>query len=83
MLYLVEDNITLSVNGAVSQLYCRNTCSADNFTTVTVNIELKEGENELLLYNDGSNSFNGTQTYAPDISEINRKQAANILTARR
>lgn len=67
---LVEDNITLSVNGAVSQLYCRNTCSADNFTTVTVNIELKEGENELLLYNDGSNSFNGTQTYAPDISEI-------------
>lgn len=67
---LVEDYITVSVNGAESELYCRNTCSNDNFTTVTENIELKEGENILTLYNDGSNPFNATETYAPNISDI-------------
>lgn len=67
---LVEDNITLSVNGSVSQLYCRNTCSWDNFTTVTVNVELTEGKNTIVLYNDGSNKFNSTETYAPHISDI-------------
>ncbi len=67
---LVEDYITLSVNGDESEIYCRNTCSNDNFTTVTVNIELNEGENTVLLYNDGSNKFNGTETYAPNISDI-------------
>ena len=74
---LVEDYITVSLNGRETELYCRNTCSKDQFTTVTVNVELKAGTNTLLLYNDGSNAFNGTETYAPDISgiTINRTQA--------
>lgn len=72
---LVEDYITVSVNGMDTQLYCRNTCAWDNFTTVTVNIELAEGENTLLLYNDGSNPFNGTETYAPHISDITINRA--------
>lgn len=72
---LVEDYITVSVNGMDTQLYCRNTCGWDNFTTVTVNIELAEGENTLLLYNDGSNPFNGTETYAPHISDITINRA--------
>lgn len=74
---LVEDYITVSLNGSETELYCRNTCSKDQFTTVTVNVELKAGTNTLLLYNDGSNAFNGTETYAPDISgiTINRTQA--------
>lgn len=67
---LVEDYITVSVNGSAFELYCRNTCSNDNFTTVTVNVELNEGENTLLLSNDGSNKFNGGETYAPNISDI-------------
>lgn len=73
---LVEDYITLSVNGAVSQLYCRNTCSNDNFTTVTVNVALQAGENTLILYNDGSNQFNAAESFAPNISgiSINRTQ---------
>lgn len=67
---LVEDNITASVNGEDMQIYCRNTCGWDNFTTVTVNVELKQGENTIVLYNDGSNKFNSTETYAPHISDI-------------
>lgn len=67
---LVEDNITLSVNGAVTQLYCRNTCGWDNFTTTTANIQLKQGKNTVVLYNDGSNKFNSTDTYAPHIADI-------------
>lgn len=67
---LVEDYITLSVNGSETQVYCRNTCSWDNFTTVTVNIELSQGGNTIALFNDGSNKFNNTESFAPHISDI-------------
>ena len=68
---LVEDFITISVNGEKSEnLYCRNTYSHDSYTTVTTNIELQEGENILTLSNDGENKFNNGVTYAPDISVI-------------
>ena len=67
---LVEDYITISVNGKTQQLYCRNTYSWDTFTTVTTNIELEEGENVITFYNDGANKFNNTVTHAPHISEV-------------
>lgn len=68
---LIEDYVTLSVNGSrYKQLYCRNTYSWDSFTTVSADIELKEGENRILLYNDGSNLFNGMQAYAPNIAAV-------------
>ncbi len=72
---LVEDFITISVNGVKSEnLYCRNTYSAENFTTVTTNIDLEKGENILIFSNDGANSFNNGITYAPDIAEITVNQ---------
>lgn len=68
---LVEDFITISVNGVKSEnLYCRNTYSHDSYTTVTANIILDEGENILTFSNDGANKFNDGVTYAPDIAEI-------------
>ncbi len=68
---LVEDFITISVNGEKSEnLYCRNTYSHDTYTTVTTNIDLNEGENILTFSNDGANKFNDGVTYAPDISSI-------------
>ncbi len=68
---LVEDFITISVNGEKSEnLYCRNTYSHDSYTTVTTNIDLNEGENILTFTNDGANKFNDGITYAPDISSI-------------
>ncbi len=39
---LIEDCVTLSVNGKVQKnLYCRNTYSWDSFTTVVTDIELE------------------------------------------
>ena len=68
---LVEDFITISVNGEKSEnLYCRNTYSHDTYTTVTTNIDLNEGENILTFTNDGANKFNDGITYAPDIASI-------------
>ena len=68
---LVEDFITISVNGEKSEnLYCRNTYSHDTYITVTTNIELNEGENILTFTNDGANKFNGGETFAPDISTV-------------
>ena len=68
---LVEDFITISVNGEKSEnLYCRNTYSHDSYTTVTTNITLDKGENILTFSNDGENRFNNGVTYAPDIAKI-------------
>ena len=68
---LVEDYITISVNGEKTEnLYCRNTYSWNTYTTVTTNIELSAGENVITLSNDGTNKFNDNITYAPNIAEI-------------
>lgn len=68
---LVEDFITISVNGEKSEnLYCRNTYSHETYTTVTTNIVLDEGDNIITFSNDGANKFNDGVTYAPDISSI-------------
>ncbi len=65
---VVEEFITISVNGNEQELYCRNTSSWDTFTTVTTNIELNKGENVITLYNDGSVRFNDGETSAPHIA---------------
>lgn len=68
---LIEDYVTVNINGTVQkQLYCRNTSSWDSFNTVTTNVSLEAGENTILLYNDGSNLFNGTAAYAPNIAAV-------------
>ena len=68
---LVEDFITISVNGEKSEnLYCRNTYSHDTYTTLTTNISLEKGENILTFSNDGANKFNNGTTFAPDISTV-------------
>ncbi len=75
---LVEDYITIFINGTKSQnLYCRNTYSGDTFTTVTANITLKKGENVLTFGNDGVNLFNSGKVFAPDIA----KMTINPVTA--
>lgn len=68
---LVERFVTVSVNSEKQkELYCRNTYSWDTFETVTINVELKQGDNYIQLFNDGFNLFNGNTTYAPYISGI-------------
>ena len=64
---LIERYITVNNN---DKLWCRNTYSWDTVKTVTMNIFLHEGENEIILSNDGSFRFNNRISYAPHIYAV-------------
>ncbi len=67
---LVEDFVSIETAEGTTELYCRNTCSWQTYTTVTAVIRLAEGENTVLIHNDGYNLFNGTAANAPRIKSI-------------
>ncbi len=71
---LIERFVTVEVNGNTQTLWCRNTYSWATVKTVTLNLELIKGENEIKLSNDGSVKFNGQDSYAPRIygASVNR-----------
>ena len=64
---LIERYITVNDN---YKLWCRNTYSWDTVKTVTMNIELSKGENEISFSNDGSFRFNNKTSYAPRIYSV-------------
>ncbi|MCR5523169.1 MAG: hypothetical protein K6F64_05985 [Clostridia bacterium] len=65
---LIERYVTVSVNGDNrGNRYCRNTYSWQTRKTVTFTLYLEEGENIISFSNDGSENFNGSETYAPRI----------------
>ncbi len=64
---LIERYVTIEANGQKQTLWCRNTYSWDTVKTVTINMELKAGENLIVFSNDGSVKFNGQDSYAPHI----------------
>lgn len=67
---LIERYVTVDVNGEKHNLWCRNTYSWDTVKTATLNVELDEGENTVIFTNDGSNKFNGRDSYAPHIYSV-------------
>ena len=67
---LIERYITVNVNGDEQNLWCRNTYSWDTVKTVTMNVELNAGENEIVFTNNGSVKFNNRDTYAPHIYSV-------------
>lgn len=67
---LIERYITVKYGDESKTLWCRNTYSWDTVKTATLNIELNEGENEIILTNDGSVKFNGQPSYAPHIYSV-------------
>ncbi len=67
---LIERYITVSANGESHNLWCRNTYSWDTVRTVTLNVELEAGENEIVLSNNGSVKFNGNDSHAPHIYAV-------------
>ncbi len=67
---LIERYITVDVNGKSQNLWCRNTYSWNTVKTVTMNIELQEGENIITFKNDGSVKFNNRDTYAPYVFNV-------------
>ena len=75
---LIERYITVDVNGTKQNLWCRNTYSWDTVKTVTMNIELNEGENIITFTNDGSVKFNNRDSYAPYIFSVTVNELCNM-----
>lgn len=67
---LIEEYVTVTVNGVSRNVWCRNTYSDENKRTVTFHVTLTAGENVFELSNDGAVRFDGRETDAPDIYEI-------------
>ena len=74
---LIEEYFTVAVNGETRQVMCRNTCSDENFSTVTFNVTLREGENAFRLYNDGEIRFDGRETEAPRLQWVSVNKLAH------
>lgn len=67
---LVERYVTVTVNGESYDLYCRNTYSWETYKTVSLAVNLTQGENIITLANSGNRSFNKNETFIPRIREI-------------
>lgn len=67
---LIERYVSVTANGESQDVFCRNTNSKFNYKTVTFNLYLKQGENEVTLTNSGNYIFHGKEAFAPQIAEI-------------
>ncbi len=67
---LIEAMLTVTANGESQDIFTRNTYSRYTYKTMTFNIDLAEGENEITLSNSGNVLFNNQVSYAPLIEWI-------------
>ncbi len=67
---LIEARVTVECGGRVKDVFCRNTYSLYNYTTVTFGIILEKGENSVKLYNSGKDLFDSRESFAPRIESI-------------
>ena len=67
---LIERYLTVETENRTQNLWCRNTYSWQTVKTATLNLELKEGENKIKIYNDGSVIFNSQPSHAPRIYSV-------------
>lgn len=67
---LIDQYVTVTLNGEAQNIMCRNTNADDNFSSVTFNAELKKGKNEIILSNNGQIQFNNQKSYAPKTDSI-------------
>lgn len=67
---LIEAMLTVTANGESQDIFTRNTYSRYTYKTMTFNLELSEGENEITLWNSGNVLFNNQVSYAPQIQWI-------------
>ncbi len=68
---LIERYVTVSVNGGEGRdVFCRNTYSDYTYKTVTFNISLEKGENEIALTNSGDYHFAALTSEAPFIKTV-------------
>ncbi len=67
---LIETMLTVTANGESQNVFTRNTYSSFTYKTMTFNINLKKGENEITLSNSGEVLFNSQTSYAPQIQWV-------------
>ncbi len=74
---LIERYVSVETNGTEQDVFCRNTYSNYNYRTVTFNLSLNKGENEITFSNSGNTKFNNTETFAPLISTVTVNQVCS------
>ena len=63
--------MTVSVNGGEGRdVFCRNTYSDYTYKTMTFNVALEKGENEITFSNSGEYSFASLTSEAPLIKNV-------------
>ncbi len=68
---LIERYVTVSVNGGQGRdIFCRNTYSDYTYKTMTFNLTLEKGENEIIFSNSGEYSFASLTPEAPFIKNV-------------
>ncbi len=68
---LIERYVTVSVNGSEGRdIFCRNTYSDYTYKTMTFNLTLEKGENEITFTNSGEYSFASLLSEAPFIKTV-------------
>ena len=67
---LIERYLTVTVDGESKDIFTRNTFSKYTYKTMTFNLKLKEGANEITLSNSGNTIFHNMEAFAPQIAEI-------------
>ncbi len=67
---LIEAMLTVEAGGVSQDIFCRNTYSLYTYKTLTFNVELNEGENEITLSNSGNTLFAGNESFAPRIESL-------------
>ena len=72
---LVERYAVINVNGNQSTHYFANTYSNDNFSELTIYVELLEGENNITFINDGHYKWGDLLPKLPNISGISINKA--------
>ncbi len=68
---LIERYLTVSVNGGEGRdIFCRNTYSDYTYKTMTFNVSLEKGENEITFSNSGDYSFASLTAEAPFVKSV-------------
>ncbi len=73
---LIENYVTVTTDKESKDVFCRNTYSRYTYKTMTFNLTLTKGNNEIKLTNSGNYIFHNMEAFAPQIAEI----TVNALT---
>lgn len=67
---LIENYVTVTVGDESKDVFTRNTYSKFTYKTMTLNLTLTKGDNEIKLTNSGNYIFHNMEAFAPQIAEI-------------